>query len=420
MGCPVTYDCLNISWARGKLSKLSCGDKLSGTKTYNYNYNALGQRTSRSYTYSLPMLDASAVAMGTPTGYGQTFCYDQSGRLIREGKSSEYYGEEGSSDSIVYLYDANSIIGMVYTADGATNTYYFQRNLLGDVIGIYDTSGAKVGGYAYDAWGNCTITLNTNGIATRNPIRYRGYYYDADTNLYYLNARYYSPELRRFISPDDTAYLDPETPNGLNLYCYCNNDPVNNIDPSGHEWYNPLTWDWGEIAKGVGLIITGVGAIAVGVVTLPYGGWISAVAGITILAGGGTALFGLSDVGEGITDYNVIQETVFMGNENAYNLTENIFMYTAIAGTAICGLYGATHTTFSSARSTPRTGNPHSGHYNRKFNTLTYYGKNGEMKYSMHLFNKGHQWIHWHTELPHSKPINNFFKFVWKMLSGGV
>jgi uncharacterized protein RhaS with RHS repeats len=86
---------------------------------------------------------------------------------------------------------------MVYTASGATNTYYFQRNLLGDVIGIYNTSGAKVGGYAYDAWGNCTITLNTNGIANKNPIRYRGYYYDEDTKLYYLNARYYCPELSR-------------------------------------------------------------------------------------------------------------------------------------------------------------------------------------------------------------------------------
>ena len=50
----------------------------------------------------------------------------------------------------------------------------------------------------------------------------------------------------------------------------------------------------------------------------------------------------------------------------------------------------------------------------------TYYGKNREMKYSMHLFNKGHQWIHWHTELPHSKPINNFLKFIWKMISGGI
>lgn len=72
------------------------------------------------------------------------------------------------------------------------------------------------------------------GFAKANPIRYRGYYFDRETGLYYLNARYYSPEWRRFISPDDTAYLDPESVNGLNLYAYCNNDPVNYADPSGH------------------------------------------------------------------------------------------------------------------------------------------------------------------------------------------
>ena len=125
------------------------------------------------------------------------------------------------------------MIGMVYTDESGTATpYYFRRNLLGDVIGIYNTSGTKVGGYAYDAWGNCTITLNTNGIATRNPIRYRGYYYDEDTKLYFLNARYYSPEWRRFISPDDTAYLDPESVNGLNLYCYSENNPLSYAYPS--------------------------------------------------------------------------------------------------------------------------------------------------------------------------------------------
>lgn len=125
---------------------------------------------------------------------------------------------------------------MVYTATfGATNTYYYLRNLQGDVVGIYNTSGTKVGGYAYDAWGNCTITLDTNGIASRNPIRYRGYYYDSETGFYYLNSRYYSPEWRRFISPDDTAFLDPENVNGLNLYCYCGNDPVNYADPSGND-----------------------------------------------------------------------------------------------------------------------------------------------------------------------------------------
>ena len=71
--------------------------------------------------------------------------------------------------------------------------------------------------------GNCTISGNTT-VAKANPIRYRGYYYDDDTGLYYCNARCYSPKWRRFISPDDTAYLDPYSVNGLNQYCYCGND----------------------------------------------------------------------------------------------------------------------------------------------------------------------------------------------------
>ncbi|MBE6697036.1 MAG: RHS repeat-associated core domain-containing protein [Ruminococcaceae bacterium] len=198
------------------------------------NYNAYGQRIGVRYTFRLSA-PSSAIAMGTLMGYTKAFCYDQSGRLICERKIGNYYGEGTASEQTVFLYDESGIVGMMYTGtNGETATYYFRRNLLGDVIGIYNTNGAKVGGYAYDAWGNCTITLNTNGIATKNPIRYRGYYYDQDTGLYYLNARYYSPTWRRFISPDDTSYLDPEIESGLNLYCYCNDDPVNYADPSGY------------------------------------------------------------------------------------------------------------------------------------------------------------------------------------------
>ena len=58
--------------------------------------------------------------------------------------------------------------------------------------------------------------------------------YDVETGLYWISSRYYSPELCRFISPDDIEYLDPESVNGLNLYCYCNNDPINKCDPTGH------------------------------------------------------------------------------------------------------------------------------------------------------------------------------------------
>jgi RHS repeat-associated protein len=120
----------------------------------------------------------------------------------------------------------------MYSYDGETaQAYYYQRNLQGDVIAILNGSGSKVAEYSYDAWGNCNIVSFANAnLASYNPIRYRGYYYDRETGLYYLNARYYSPEWRRFISPDDTSYLDPENVNGLNLYVYCNNDPVGIIN----------------------------------------------------------------------------------------------------------------------------------------------------------------------------------------------
>jgi len=71
-------------------------------------------------------------------------------------------------------------------------------------------------------------------VLSMNPFRYRGYYFDSETGLYYLQSRYYDPKTGRFISPDAYSYLEPETVNGLNLYSYCNNNPVMNVDPSGH------------------------------------------------------------------------------------------------------------------------------------------------------------------------------------------
>ena len=101
---------------------------------------------------------------------------------------------------------------------------------------ILDKSGKEVVQYKYDAWGNVITEVIDEahaGIAELNPFRYRSYYYDRETNLYYLNTRYYDPETGRFISQDDVSYLDPEHINGLNLYAYCGNNPVMNVDPNG-------------------------------------------------------------------------------------------------------------------------------------------------------------------------------------------
>ena len=120
-------------------------------------------------------------------------------------------------------------------------------------------------------------------LAIANPIRYRGYYYDTDIGLYYLNARYYSPELRRFISPDNTAYLDSENANGLNLYAYCCNDPVNYADPSGHDpkWYDIAAW------IGVGLFVAAATVLTAGLAGAVIGGGIvvlGIVAGTILIA----------------------------------------------------------------------------------------------------------------------------------------
>ena len=137
--------------------------------------------------------------------------------------------------------------------------YFYRKDAQGNIIALLDNSGNTVVKYRYDAWGNHAVQ-DANGadiadashIGNRNPFRYRGYYYDTETELYYLQTRYYDPETGRFITIDGIEYLDPETINGLNLYAYCGNNPVMNVDPTG-------TWDWGafwNLIAGIAIVVT--------------------------------------------------------------------------------------------------------------------------------------------------------------------
>ena len=142
---------------------------------------------------------------------------------------------------IVYLYDATGApIGMMYRttsyAEGAFDVFWFEKNLHGDIVAIYDESGTKIATYTYtDAWGNHSVSYTNGGASTGaqyNPFRYRSYYYDTDLGLYYLQSRYYDPNTCRFINAD--GYVS--TGQGLignNMFAYCNNNPVSNIDPNG-------------------------------------------------------------------------------------------------------------------------------------------------------------------------------------------
>ena len=155
---------------------------------------------------------------------------------------------------IAYFYDeTGSPIGMaIRTRTSATTTlsayqftyYLFTKNLQGDIVGIYTSDGAKVAEYRYDAWGNHTVydgngaavpSTATSFIGNINPFRYRGYYFDTESGFYYLNSRYYDPQVKRFISADDISYLGANGDlNSFNLYAYCSNNPVMCVDPTGH------------------------------------------------------------------------------------------------------------------------------------------------------------------------------------------
>ena len=149
----------------------------------------------------------------------------------------DYSGYLGEDSHLYYYYDANGNIGSI-SYNGIR--YAFRKNLQGDVIAILDTNSNVVARYTHDAWGNILSITDASGnaitssthIANINPIRYRGYYYDTETGWYYLNSRYYDPQVRRFINADgivgaNGAFI------GMNLFAYCNNNPVLYNNPSG-------------------------------------------------------------------------------------------------------------------------------------------------------------------------------------------
>ena len=123
----------------------------------------------------------------------------------------------------------------------------------GDVVQIYSIWGTKAVEYSYDAWGNCTVVSendNYPGLAETNPIRYRGYVYDFETGFYYLNSRYYDPQVKRFINADDASLLGVNNNFiSLNLYAYCGNNPVVRQDDTGDAW--ETIWDALSLASSV-------------------------------------------------------------------------------------------------------------------------------------------------------------------------
>ncbi len=222
IGNMTSYNGSSYTWMGRELRKIT-----NGSNTYSYKYNADGIRTSK-------------------TVNGTTTEFFLNGSQILAQKTG---------DSVMrFFYDSTG--KRVGFANG-TMLFYYLYNVQGDVIAIVRAAtGQVVAKYNYDAWGKCTVTNATGyAVGDKNPFRYRGYYYDTETGLYYLNSRYYNPEFGRFISAD--GLIDNRGATSQNLFAYCNNNPVNMADPTGHLPFFLVTGLIGAVA---GAIIGGVRA----------------------------------------------------------------------------------------------------------------------------------------------------------------
>ena len=170
--------------------------------------------TNISYTYDMAGVRSSKTVNGTEYKFTTL-----SGLVTRQ---------EWNGSSIDFIYDdSNQPLAMKYNG----TLYYYILNAQGDIVRIIDGSRNVVASYAYDPWGK--IVSSSGTLADVNPLRYRGYYYDAETGFYYLQSRYYDPELGRFINADSYASTDTTGLLSANMFAYCENDPVNKSDPSG-------------------------------------------------------------------------------------------------------------------------------------------------------------------------------------------
>ena len=245
------------------------GDLLTAYNGHTITYDEIGNPLSyyngSAYTFTWDGRRLASVEKGL---FYATFTYNDEGlRLSKtvEGETTTYLydgsvliAEYAPNYTCVYIYDeSGSVIGAKYistSAGSSWQTYFFEKNLQGDVIAVYSDTGTKLVSYRYDAWGNVTTTYHNGGastLAANNPIRYRSYYYDTALQMYYLQSRYYDAKICRFINAD--SYVSTgQGLTGYNMFAYCNNNPVNCVDHSG------------ESALGIVLLLLlGVGALGV-------------------------------------------------------------------------------------------------------------------------------------------------------------
>ena len=197
----------------------------------------------------------------------RTYAYRTDGARIRKGDTTyvveggRILGETTGSETMTYLYGSGGLVGFVTGGE----RYTYMRNLQTDIVAILDGSGNVVARYLYDPWGVPTVcnpdgTANASAdfIGNKNPFRYRGYYYDRETGWYYLNSRYYDPELCRFLNADviDAPIADLYSLTDKNLFAYCDNNPITRSDEGGHFWHAVVGAVVGAVVSTVSTVVS--------------------------------------------------------------------------------------------------------------------------------------------------------------------
>ena len=201
IGNPLSYRGWTMSWQGGR----RLAGMTKGSDTLSFAYNESGLRTSKTvngvaHSY---VWQGSKLAADITDAYALYFHYDSTG----------------------------DVIGFTRTANGTDTEYFYVKNLQGDILKVITATGTEAATYTYDAWGR--VLTSTGDLADINPLRYRGYYYDTETGLYYLQSRYYDPEVSRFINPDSFATTDVDGVLSANMFAYCENNPVTRSDSTG-------------------------------------------------------------------------------------------------------------------------------------------------------------------------------------------
>lgn len=223
-----TYD------VRGNRKTLKDDNNILNNSKVEYRYNEYNQLLESIDQYgnkTIFQYDPSGLRLRKKLHDGQVTNYNYSteGKLILETNVS-------NSPKAEYVWGHNKVL--VKKDRTNNNDYYYLYNGHGDVVQIVDKNGNVVNNYAYDEWGN--ILNQSEGVS--NSFKYAGEVFDPETGLYYLKSRYYDPSTGRFINKD-TYEGDITNPLSLNLYTYVHNNPLSNVDPTGH-WCTSVDGLW--------------------------------------------------------------------------------------------------------------------------------------------------------------------------------